>query len=331
MIRLKWSNNSMMLLSVLLAILLWIYVTNVQNPVKEQEFRVNLDVRGEVPQGLTMAGMPKTVTVRVQGKNAQLTGIQAADFQAIVELGPLEEGETTRTVQITAPSGLQVVQVNPARVNLELESIIQKQVPVTVAIRGEPVTGYYALEPAIQPTAVLIRGPARIINEIKSLEVTANISGASQNVDQTLMVPLPEGVTSSPDRVKVLVPVTQAQPYKVLPVVVKTTGTLPEQYQLVRAIPQPATVQVYAPVEVLNNLENITTENIRLDGITDNVLKEARLLLPEGVIDMIPGRVEVSIQVRPKQPQATDPPPTTPPTTQQPPPATEPVTQDQQN
>ncbi|RYD05258.1 hypothetical protein N752_10710 [Desulforamulus aquiferis] len=121
MIRLKWSNNSMMLLSVLLAILLWIYVTNVQNPVKEQEFRVNLDVRGEVPQGLTMAGMPKTVTVRVQGKNAQLTGIQAADFQAIVELGPLEEGETTRTVQITAPSGLQVVQVNPARVNLELE------------------------------------------------------------------------------------------------------------------------------------------------------------------------------------------------------------------
>ncbi|RYD05259.1 hypothetical protein N752_10715 [Desulforamulus aquiferis] len=200
-----------------------------------------------------------------------------------------------------------------------------------MAIRGEPVTGYYALEPAIQPTAVLIRGPARIINEIKSLEVTANISGASQNVDQTLMVPLPEGVTSSPDRVKVLVPVTQAQPYKVLPVVVKTTGTLPEQYQLVRAIPQPATVQVYAPVEVLNNLENITTENIRLDGITDNVLKEARLLLPEGVIDMIPGRVEVSIQVRPKQPQATDPPPTTPPTTQQPPPATEPVTQDQQN
>lgn len=312
MIRLKWSNNSMMFLSVLLAILLWVYVTNVQNPVKEQEFRVALEVRGEVPQGLSMTGMPKNVAVRVQGKNAQLSGIQSADFQAMVELGPLEEGTITRTVQITAPSGLQVIHVNPARVNLEVERIIQKQVPVSVVIKGESVNGYTVSDPVIQPTAVLIRGSAKIIDQITNLEVTANITGATQNVDQTLMVPVPEGVSSSPDRVKVIIPVTRALPYKVLPVVIRTSGNLPEQFQLVRTIAQPATIQVYAPTEVLNNLESIITENIKLDGITENVLREVRLLVPEGVTEVIPSKVEVAIQVRPKQAPVTEPPPTTP-------------------
>ncbi|WP_273484606.1 YbbR-like domain-containing protein [Desulforamulus ruminis] len=309
MIRLKWSNNSMMLLSVLLALLLWVYVTIEENPVKEQDFRVELDTRGEVAQGVLVDGLPKNVVVRVQGKTAQLSGIRATDFQATVELGALEEGTTTRPVHVTVPSGLQVVQVNPARVNLTVEKIIQKQVPVNVVVKGEPASGYSALEPVVQPAEVLIKGSAKIINQLKSLEVTANIISATQNLEQVLMVQVPAGVSCSPDRVKVIIPVTRTMPSRVLPVVPRYSGSLPEAYQLVRAIVQPATVQVYAPVEVLNRLESIGTEAVRLDGITENTLKEVRLLVPEGVVDMVPGKVEVAIQVRPKQTQPETPPP----------------------
>lgn len=301
MIRLKWSNNSMMLLSVLLAILLWLYVNNVQNPLKEQEFKVPVDTRGEVPQNLTISGLPQSVSVRVQGKNAQLSGIRAADFQAIVDLSSIEEGSTTRPIQVTAPSGLQVMQVNPTRVDITVERVIQKQIPLKVVIKGEAQSGYTVLEPVIQPTAVLAQGPNRILKSIKTLEIGVDISGTSQNVEQVLMIPLPQGISASPDRVKVLVPVTQELPSKTLPVIPRYVGTPGELNQVVRAIPQPATVQVYAPIEVLKNLESISTEPVRVDGLTENALKEARLLLPEGVVDVIPGRVEVAIQVRPKQ------------------------------
>ncbi|MEW6696278.1 MAG: YbbR-like domain-containing protein [Bacillota bacterium] len=317
MIRLKWSNNSMLLLSVLLAILLWVYVTNVQNPIKELEYRVTVETRGELPQGLTLSGLPKTVAVRVQGKNAQLSGIRPADFQAVVDLNNLAEGETTRPVQVTAPSGLQIVLVNPTRVTLTAERQIQKQLPVTAVIKGEPVSGHTALEPVVQPTAVLVRGSARILKNLQGLELTVDITGASQNVEQQLMVPLPSGVTASPDRVKVLVPVTRALPSRSLPVVPRYTGSPADAYQVIRVIPQPATVQVYAPVEVLRNLESINTETIPIDGISDDVLKEARLLLPEGVVDIVPGKVELAVQVKPKQPPDQE--PETPPENANPP------------
>lgn len=301
MIRLKWSNNSMMLLSLLLAILLWVYVNNVQNPLKEQEFRVTVDTRGELPQGLSITGLPKTIAVRVQGKNGQLSTVRAADFQAVVDISDIEEGSNTRTIQVTAPSGLQVLQVNPNRVDIKAERVIEKQVSLKVVVKGQAQSGYTVLEPVVHPTTILVRGSARVLKELKTLELSIDISGARENVEQTLMVPLPAGLTSSPDRVKVLVPVTQALPSKVLPVIPHYIGTPGEQKQVVRAIVQPSTVVVYAPVEVLKNLDSVSTEAIRVDGISENILKEARLLLPEGVVDIIPGKVEVAIQVKPKQ------------------------------
>ncbi|CCO07860.1 CdaR family protein [Desulforamulus hydrothermalis] len=307
MIRLKWSKNTMLLLSVLLALLLWVYVNIVQNPVKEQEFRVALETRGELPQGLTVSGLPKSVTVRVQGKNTQLSGIRSADFQAYVDLGNIGEGENSRPVQVSAPSGLQVIQVNPARLNLVAERLIQKQLPVAAAVKGEPLSGYTALEPVVQPTAVLVRGPAKVLQDLKKLELTVDITGTSQNIEQQLMIPLPAGVAATPDRVKVLVPVTRALPSRTLPVVPRYSGSPADPYQLLRVIPQPATVQVYAPVEVLQNLDIINTETIRIDGITGDVIKEARLLLPAGVVDIIPGKVELAFQVKPKQPADPEP------------------------
>lgn len=326
MIRLKWSNNSMMLLSVLLAVLLWVYVNNVQNPIKEQEYRVTVDTRGELPQGLSISGLPKTVAVRVQGKNGQLSGIRAADFQALVDIGDIEEGSSTRTIQVTAPSGLQVLQVNPNRAEIKAERIIEKQVSLRVVVKGQAQSGYTVLEPVVQPTAILVRGSTRTLRGLKTLELTVDISGTKENVEQTLMVPLPAGLTSSPDRVKVLVPVTQALPSKVLPVITHYTGTPGEQNQVVRAIAQPATVVVYGPEAVLRNLDSINTEAVRIDGISENILKEARLLLPEGVVDVIPGKVEVAIQVKQKQ-QPPDTKPQEPPDTKpQEPPDKEPDT-----
>lgn len=328
MIRLKWSNNSMMLLSVLLAVLLWVYVTNVQNPIKEQEFRVAVDTRGEPSQGITISDLPKTVTVRVQGKNAQLTGIRPADFQAVIDLNNLEEGTNTRPIQITPPSGLQIVQVNPARVDIVADRLVQKQFPVKILLKGEAANGYSVAEPVVQPTAVMVRGSARLLKDINNVEVTVDVTDASQNIEQTPLVSLPQGVSAVPDRVKVLVPVNRTMPSRTLQVVPRYTGNPADQYQIVRIIPQPATVLVYAPAEVLRDIETITTEPIRIDGISENLVKDVRLLLPEGVAEIIPNKVEVTVQLKPKQPvQEPGTTPTPTPTPDDTPPTEKPQTQ----
>lgn len=315
MIRLRLSNKTMLLLSLLLAIILWLYVNIVHNPGKEQEFRVMLDTRGTIPQGLTISELPQNVVVRVQGKNViQLSGVRAQDFQATVDLSNLQEGVNSRPVQVTAPSGLQVVQVNPARLEITADRIIQKQLTIKAVIKGESQYGYTVLEPVIEPSTVLVRGTAQLLKNITSININVDVTGASQNVERVHTVPLTTGLTASPERVKILIPVTRSLPYRDLPVLPSYTGNLGDNLQLVRVIAQPTYVRVYAPDEVLNNLAGISTETINIDGIIKDTIKDVSLQLPSGVVDLIPRKAEVALQVKPKQPATgPEPPKETPP------------------
>ncbi|GAB6178840.1 CdaR family protein [Desulfotomaculum defluvii] len=315
MIRLRLSNKTMLLLSFLLAIILWLYVNIVHNPGKEQEFRVMLDTRGTIPQGLTIGELPQNVVVRVQGKNIiQLSGVRAQDFQATVDLSNLQEGVNNRPVQVTAPSGLQVVQVKPARLEITADRVIQKQLTVNAVIKGESKYGYTVLEPVIEPSTVLVHGTARLLKNVTSININVDVSGASQNIEQVQTVPLPTGLSATPERVKILVPVTRSLPYRDLPILPSYTGSPETNFQLVRVIAQPTNVRVYAPEEILNNLDSISTQVINIDGISKDTIRDVPLQLPSGVVDLIPGKVEVAIQVKPKQPAAEpEPPKETPP------------------
>ncbi|ABO48842.1 YbbR family protein [Desulforamulus reducens MI-1] len=311
MIRLKWSNNTMLLLSLLLAIILWLYVNIVHNPGKEQEFRVALDTRGKVAQGLTISSsLPQEVTVRVQGRNIiQLSGVKAQDFQATVDLNNLQEGVNNRIIQVTAPSGLQVVQVNPARVEITADRVIQRQLPVKVVIKGQPQYGYTTLEPVIEPADVLVRGPARLLKNLTSIALNVDVSGATQNIEQVKSVALPAGLESTPERVKLLLPITRSVPYRMVPVLPRYSGNPEDNYQLVRITVEPSSVKVYAPEEILNNLAGIHTETIQLEGLDKDDIREAKILLPPGVVDIMPGKVEVAIQIKQKQPTTEPSPP----------------------
>ncbi|MEG6523341.1 CdaR family protein [Desulfotomaculum sp. 1211_IL3151] len=301
--RLKLSNKTMLLLSLALAIILWLYVNIVHNPGREQEFRVALDTRGTIPQDLIISELPKNVAVRVQGKNIiQLSGVRSQDFQATVDLSNLQEGVNSRPVQVTAPSGLQVVQVNPVRVEIKADRLIHKQLPIIAAIKGEAQYGYTALEPVIEPNLVLVHGTATQLKNIASITINIDVTGATQNVERVQSVPLPTGLTATTEKVKILVPVTRSLPYRMLTVMPSYTGNPEANFQLVRVIAQPTNVQVYAPEAVLDKLESISTETIHIEGITKDTIKDVPLQLPPGVVDLIPGRVEVAIQVKPKQP-----------------------------
>lgn len=299
MASLNWRKNSMLVLSLLLAVLLWIYVTNVQNPLKEQDFRVALHTQGELGQGLVASGWPEQVTVRVQGNNSQLAGLMSSDFQARLDLSGLTEGETTRLVQVIAPAGIQVLGANPDRVSIKVERIVQHRVPVIISLRGNPATGYTAGEPVVQPATVLIQGPDTLISGVKNINLTVNIQGISQGYEQTLLVRLPKGVTANLDHVKVMVPVNQSTLTKSLTVVPQVTGTPATGYQVGSGSAKPDTVQISGPPELLNNLKSVNTEAVSVDGANKDITQQAKIQLPQGITTVTPDTVTVTVPVSP--------------------------------
>ncbi|MFZ5645922.1 MAG: YbbR-like domain-containing protein [Bacillota bacterium] len=297
-----WRNMSLRILSVLLALLLWVYVTNEQNPAYNQILSINLQQRG-MPEGMVLNGnIPQNVSIRVQGTRGQVAALTPADFEAVLSLAGLTEGEHSVPVKVNAPQGLQISKVTPERISLSLESIIEQQVEVSAALKGAPARGYTVLDPVILPSTVTVKGPRSKVSAINGLAtVTVELDSADRQVEKILPVTVAQsGISVLPLSVKVTVPVTP-MPVKTVPVRAGTTGSPAGEYEISGITVSPGDVQVMAPAEVLAGIRSIEIQSVDVTGATGDVTVKAAIIPPSGAVDIRPATVEVIVNIKKKQ------------------------------
>ena len=100
MARFNWRNNSLMLLSLLLAFALWLYVSNEQDPLREKVLTIELEKTVLEPDYIILGGMPQNVTVKIQGNRSQLSNLVPADFKAVLNIPAGKAGDLTLPVQV---------------------------------------------------------------------------------------------------------------------------------------------------------------------------------------------------------------------------------------
>ncbi|MQL51282.1 hypothetical protein GFC01_03190 [Desulfofundulus thermobenzoicus] len=302
-----WRNLSLQVAAVLMALLLWVYVTNEQNPLDERLFNVNLHARG-TPADMMVAGLPATVTVRVQGTRGQLTGVTGADFQALVDLSGIEPGDNDLPISVSAPPGVRVLQVSPARVRVQADRMVEKRVPVEVSVKGTPAAGYHMLAPVAEPATVLLKGPGRLVNPQGRVTLSVDVQGATGTVEQVVSVSgLPAEVGFSPRTVRVTIPVTPL-PVKEVPVQGRVKGDPGAGYRVQEVQVEPATVQVSAPADVLSGISGVSTPEVDIGGAVRDVVQKVTLPVPGPGVLLRPVEVTVTVRIVPAQPEG--PPPT---------------------
>jgi len=292
----QWRDNYIRILSILVALLLWVYVTNEQNPVTDQTFSVPLVVQG-TPRDYVVDGLPGTVSVRVRGTRIVIGTLQREDFSARVNLSNIQPGEQEVRVQLTAPPEVEVLQVSPTLVTVQADQIEEQNVPVNVVIRGTVADGMQAGEPMLEPAVATVRGPAGVLNEIRQLTVTVDVSGADETLTRQVRLDTGlEGVTVNPDRVTVTVPVTTLS-VQSLPIRLRLTGEPAAGYEVSGTTVRPQAVQVTARDNVLRATSAVNTMTIDVTGISADVEREVVLVLPDGARQVEPDRVMVMINV----------------------------------
>lgn len=292
----QWRDNYIRILSVFIALLLWVYVTNEQNPVTDQTFSVPLVAQG-APRGYDVDGLPGTVSVRVRGTRIVIGTLQRENFSARVNLSEIEPGEQEVRVQLTSPPEVEVLQIYPPMVTVRADRIEDKNVPVRVVLKGAVDESMQAGAPAVAPQVVTIRGPAGLLNEIKQLAVTVDVSGADETLVREVRLETGmEDVTVNPDRVKVTVPVTTLS-VQSMPVRLRTTGEPAAGYEVSSTTVSPQTVQVTARDNVLRGMTAVSTMALDITGISSDVEREVVLILPDGARLVEPDRVMVTVRV----------------------------------
>ncbi len=300
-----WRNAALRILSVLLAILLWIYATNEQNPVNDQILSIQLQ-RRDPPPGMVVSGtIPSNVSIRVQGPRSQVTALTPADFQAVLDLSKVSDGDHNIPVKVTYPPGIQVTQVTPPRVYVVVDSIVEKQVEVSASFKGSPARGYDAQAAVIQPSKVILRGPGSKVGAIDQIKVTVDIESATGPVEQTVQASSgQDGVAVYPQAVKVSVPISPL-PSKTVAVRAMITGGPAREYEVSGFTVKPANVQVTAPSTVLSGINWVETEKIDIKGADRDITVNINVPPPAGAVEVKPATVEVTVQL--KKAKAQDP------------------------
>lgn len=167
-------NWGLKLLSLTFALLLWLFVMGEQKA--EVGYTVPLELKN-LPVGLVVANeVPSLVDVRISGPRTLLSNIQSSALSMSVDLEGLQAGLTTfkRLDQnLNIPSALRVSRLSPSYVEVKLERIRQKTVPVRVAFNGQLANGSTLVSVVVRPESVVIEGAESEVKDVDSVETEA--------------------------------------------------------------------------------------------------------------------------------------------------------------
>jgi YbbR domain-containing protein len=170
-----------------------------------------------VPAALELTGdQMDTVNVHVRGDESVVTALTDGRLQVVVDLGDARTGTNIiplRVDDVTAPSGVDVVMIDPGTVTVTLERTGQKDVIVSPTIDGQPAPGYVAGPPQVSPSVVTVSGPeSRLRQSISVITERVTLDGRTSTVARDVGVGVADAQLRvlRPHTVRVTVPITPA-------------------------------------------------------------------------------------------------------------------------
>ena len=153
-------NFHLKLISVLLALLLWITING--EPKSEVGFRAPLEYRNS-PDGIEVLGeLANSVDVRVSASSSVVKQLDAGDISVVIDLSDWSLGERTYSItsaNIRIPFGIKITKITPNKVRLRFEPTRHKTVDIRPRILGKIAPGYRLSAVSCQPATVAIEGP----------------------------------------------------------------------------------------------------------------------------------------------------------------------------
>ncbi|SRR5579883_1313429 len=283
------SNLVWMLLSLLLSMGLWVFVTFKEDPeVTNVLSNIPIAVQ-EQPSTMVVQPEVQAVQVQVSAPSAVWARLKPDNFRAVVDASKVTPGSQEVPVRIiSSDPRVRIDSVDPATIFLKVDPLRSKSVPVVVVASGTVPIGYQESGPAkVTPATVTISGPQTVVDQVSSVTVNVSLDGVTKSIDQSYK-PTPQGlsdsdaarVTLTPPQVQVDVPITQKLMYKTLPIQPVTSGNVALGYQEVGITVDPSTVTLVGDPQTLTQMTTVPTKPIDISGVDGDRAYDAVLDLP---------------------------------------------------
>ncbi|MCZ6707451.1 MAG: CdaR family protein, partial [Chloroflexi bacterium] len=294
--------------SLALALVIWFAITDSENELIEQQFGFSLAVaQRSVPADLVTANRIPPVSITIAGRENDIDALSVGDFSASIDLGGLAVGVFDVPVQVVSRNDdVRVRAVTPATVEVVLERLEQRTLPVVVVISDPEPIGFERGEPVVVPANVVISGTANLIDLVDVVVAPVDLSSTTVDVDRPVTLQARtntgaavSGIRIEPPTVDVSVAISRELFPRAAAVVPDLIGVPAVGFRVAGITVAPLTVVLVGTLDGLENAGPATTTPISLAGRESDLVATVSVLAPEGLTLEADATVTVRIEIQP--------------------------------
>lgn len=280
-----------------LAIAVWISAVTSADPDETRTLpsAVPVQIIGQSPNLVLNSEIPKEVELTLRAPRSVWDLIEAdpQTVRVILDLSGMSSGEHVLDLQIQVNvRPAQIVSVSPRTITLTLEPLVTQTLSVDSSLSGEVAIGYQVGDVSLEPVEVIVAGAQSQVQKVMRARVSVNLSGIRENFDQLLTVEVlddkgqkVDGVTVSPETIRVVLPVSQQGGYRDVAVKVATIGRVASGYRLTDLTVFPPVVTIFsADPQLVGNLPGVVeTQPLDLQNAQNDINTRLSINLPAGI------------------------------------------------
>ncbi len=163
-------NWHLKVLALCLAFAVWVAVTGEGRVLQVYEVPLDIVLRSD---HVLKVPSPATATVSLRGPESRVRRLDPRSMVLRADLRDATPGP--RSVPLSAeslqglPADMEVADVEPSRLQLEIDRRMRKTIPLTPSFEGAPPRGYSFYGARVEPDVVVIEGPESVVGGIEKL------------------------------------------------------------------------------------------------------------------------------------------------------------------
>lgn len=274
------NNIGLKFLAVLIALVLWLAIVNVNDPEKTIIVS-NIPISVTNESAITSRDMVYNVkseqylNITVSGKRSIVSNLSAEDFRATASLKELSKVNSI-PVDVTAKNAslgrkITIVKQSAQTILVDVENLEEKDfTDLVVEYTGKVADGYVAGLSSMSTDEVTVKAPTSIIDKIKKVAVRCSLDGTNTNISKKCPVILydknnkeikSDEIELSDKKIRVNVNVLRAKQVPISTINKDELGKPADGYVVDDVILSSDSITVYGSEESLDSIESLDIQD----------------------------------------------------------------------
>ncbi len=274
------NNIGLKFLAVLIALVLWLAIVNVNDPEKTITVS-NIPISVTNESAITSRDMVYNVkseqylNITVSGKRSIVSNLSAEDFRATASLKELSKVNSI-PVDVTTKNAslgrkITIVKQSAQTILVDVENVEEKDfTDLVVEYTGKVADGYVAGLSSMSTDEVTVKAPTSIIDKIKKVAVRCSLDGTNTNISKKCPVILydknnkeikSDEIELSDKKIRVNVNVLRAKQVPISTINKDELGKPADGYVVDDVILSSDSITVYGSEESLDSIESLDIQD----------------------------------------------------------------------